>query len=97
MSILRASAVRGALFGACVLFAACGKGTDYLNLKKGDAAVRNGDMDAGSGDHRDGSASGGGGGGGGGGSGSHGRMDAGGTSYADGAMPPGATMDAAAL
>jgi hypothetical protein len=92
MSILRASAVRGAFCGACVLLVACGNGTDYLKLKKRDAAVGDGGMDGGVGEHRDGSVNGGGGGGG-----AHGGKDAGGNSHADGGMPPGATMDAAAL
>lgn len=91
MSILRASAVRG-VFAACVLLVACGNGTDYLKVRKGDAAIGNGDgMDGGVGAHRDASASGGSGGG------AHGGKDDGGTSHEGGAMPPGATMDAAAL
>jgi hypothetical protein len=88
MSILRASVVHGALCGACVLLVACDKSTDYLNLKKGDAAIGHGNgMDAGT--DANAGASGG---------GSHGGNDGGGTSHADGSsMPEGATMDAAAL
>jgi hypothetical protein len=87
MSILRARAFRGAFICTCALVVACGNGTDYLKLRKVDAGT--GNRDAGDGSHH-GDASAGSAGG-------HNHKDGGATSYADGAMPPGATMDAAAL